>query len=290
LLLPAVQAARAAANRVSCTNNLHQLALAAQNFNGAHDKFPSAGHAAVSVGGIPTGGTNLFVQLLPYIDQANVYNKWDLNDNTNNVAGGRDATQAQVIPVLLCPSDWLPENVVEVTGGIGPSWCWGFYGMSSYGGNTGTRRIFPGGLLGSRDGIFFIDSCVRIADITDGTSHTLLFGERYHDDPEWERRKAVIQPGIDSFAHTGKWGFVAGAPGIMGNITLHSAAPINYRMPAGGDLSELNVRGSAFGSGHPGGANFAFADGQVRFLSEHMSLQTLQALGTRRGCEVVGDF
>src|SRR5262245_4299603 len=70
LLLPAVQAARSAANRVSCKNNLHQLAIAALSFHDAHGKFPAGGHATVNVG-IPAGGTTLFVELLPHIDQAN---------------------------------------------------------------------------------------------------------------------------------------------------------------------------------------------------------------------------
>jgi prepilin-type N-terminal cleavage/methylation domain-containing protein/prepilin-type processing-associated H-X9-DG protein len=287
LLLPAVQQAREAARRTQCTNNLKQLALAAQNFHAAQDKFPSGGHPAVG-NSPPTGGTNVFVELLTYIDQANLYDQWDRDDNYKNVVGGTDAIQAQVINILLCPSDPLPADVVQHSAAVTPEWSWGFYGMSSYGGNAGTRSLpFP---VVSRDGVFFIDSRVRMADIRDGASNTLLFGERYHFDPEWDLRQPIVSPGIAPLTQLGKWGFVAGPPGIMGNLTLHSAEPINYRMPTGGDVLELLSRSAAFGSDHPGGANFAFADGRVRFVSQSTALSILQALSTRCGKEVVGEY
>jgi prepilin-type processing-associated H-X9-DG protein/prepilin-type N-terminal cleavage/methylation domain-containing protein len=291
LMLPAVQNAREAARCVQCTNNLKQLAIAAHQFENVYGKYPSGGRAPVYVGDRPTGGTNVIVQLLPYFEQSNTYNRWDDFDNRNNVAGGTTATQAQVIGILLCPSDPLPEHVVKLTAKNPPPWCRGFYGMSSYGGNAGKRSspigdppAFP---LMSRDGIFFIDSCVRLAEVTDGTSNTFLFGERYHRDPEWDSREPVVLPGIDSLEHQGKWGMVAGAAGIMGNLTLHTAAPINYRVPPGGDLSTVQNRVCAFGSGHPGGANFAFADGHVRFLKESTRLPILKALSTRRSGKAV---
>jgi prepilin-type N-terminal cleavage/methylation domain-containing protein len=292
LLLPAIQNARAAARRVSCVNNLKELALAAQEFHETHGKFPTGGHAAIpiSVDGPPTGGTNLFVELLPYLDQVALYEKWDRIDNRNNVVGGTGATQAQVIPILICPSDPLPEPpVVEQTAAnwLPPLWSRGFYGISSYGGNAGQRSVPPGI---SRDGVFFLDSCVRLADITDGSSNTLLFGERYHRDPEYDRLLPPLLPGTAPITHSGKWGFVAGPIGVMANVTLHSAALINYRVPSEGDLLALQNRGCAFGSGHTGGANFAFAAGSVRFLSESMSLQILKALSTRHKKEVVGEY
>src|SRR5262245_10094202 len=101
LILSAIQNARAAARRMRCLNNLKQIALAALEFHDTHGKFPAGGHpAAVMLDGRPTGGTNLFVALLPYIDQANLYDEWDLYDSRNNVFGGRAATQAQVINML----------------------------------------------------------------------------------------------------------------------------------------------------------------------------------------------
>jgi prepilin-type processing-associated H-X9-DG protein/prepilin-type N-terminal cleavage/methylation domain-containing protein len=296
LLLPAVLQSRGAARRVSCVNNFKQLGIAALHYESDHGKFPTGGRVPVYVGDRPTGGTNLMIELLNYLEQNNTYNRWDYDDDRNNVAGGTTATQAKVIGILLCPSDPLPETVVELTATNAPPWCRGFYAMSSYGGNAGTRSVLMGAPPAfprmSRDGIFYIDSCVRVAGITDGTSNTFLFGERYHLDPEWDRREPEVIPGIDSLEHQGKWGMIAVGPGIMSNVTLHTAEKINYRVPPGGDLSTMENRLCAFGSGHPGGANFAFADGHVCFLKESTSLPILQALSTRGGGEVVsaGDF
>jgi len=293
LLLPAVQKVREAASRMSCLNNLKQIGLAAHNFHGEHGKFPIGSRASVDVSGRPTGGTNLWVELLPYLEQDNLYRQWDYNDNRNNVAGGRNATQAQVIKLLLCPSDPLPELVVDVTAEAAPPWSRGFYGMTSYGGNAGKRSFHPGDPPAlprlTRDGIFTLDRCFRLADVTDGTSSTFLFGERFHHDPEHDRRKPIFFPTIGPLAGWGKWGFVAKG---AAQATLSTPVPINYRVPPGGDLSTVEDRLCAFGSGHPGGANFAFADGSVRFLSDRTPLPALQALSTRSGGEVVpaGDF
>jgi prepilin-type N-terminal cleavage/methylation domain-containing protein/prepilin-type processing-associated H-X9-DG protein len=295
LLLPAVQKVREAANRIKCTNNLKQIALAAHNYHDNCGQFPDGGHLPPDVGSVPTGRTNLWVELLRYIEQDNLYTQWDHNNNFNTVAGGRDATTAHVIKLLICPSDALPETVVEHKAAVAPLWR-GFYGMSSYGGNAGTRSVLPGAAPAypdiSRDGIFWIDSMVGLKDITDGTHTTFLFGERYHRDPTYDLLQPDVMPGIAPMAQIGKWGFVGGVPGVMGNIMLHSAVPINYRMPDEGNALSLNNRFSAFGSGHPGGANFAFADGHVQFVRESTSLSVLQALSTRARGEVVseGDY
>src|SRR5262245_799515 len=188
LMLPAVQQSREAARCASCKNNLKQLALAAHGFHNVHGKFPSAGRVPFYVGDRPTGGTNLWVELLSYFDQNNTYKRWDYDDNRNNVAGGTTAITAQVIGTLLCPSDWMPDHVAYLNSRNSPLWFHGHYGMTSYGGANGTRYGIPGSpppyYGSSRDGIFFVDSCVSLADVTDGSSNTLLFGERYHRDRE----------------------------------------------------------------------------------------------------------
>src|SRR5262245_55943998 len=108
LMMPAVQQSREAARCASCKNNLKQLATAAQNFHISYNKFPTGGHLPVYVGDRPTGGTNLWVELLNYFEQDNIRNRWDPDDNRNNVVDERNATQAHVIEILICPSDRLP--------------------------------------------------------------------------------------------------------------------------------------------------------------------------------------
>ena len=293
LLLPAVQKVREAANRAQCLNNLKQISLAAHNYHDVANRFPTGGHISVLVGDRPTGGTNLWVELLPYIEQDNLYKRWDSYDNRTNVAGGTNATTAQVIKIWICPSDPLPRTVVQVTAAIAkpPPWSRGFYGMNSYGGNAGTRSFPPVPYANvppmTRDGIFFFDGCVRLtADITDGTTNTFLFGERYHRDPQFDIQQPIVYPGADHIEHIGRWGTVAGL-GIMAHVTLSAATPINYQVPSGGDVSTVLNRYCTFGSAHPGGANFAFADGSVRFVGDGIPLLTLQALSTRAGGEVV---
>ena len=295
LLLPAVQSAREAARRAQCINHLKQIALAAHNYEASNRTFPTGARPSVTVGGVPTMGTNVWVELLRYFEENNLHERWDDNDNRNNVAGGIAATQAHVISILICPSDVLPEPVWELLPGNYPvpPWSCGFYAISSYGGNAGKRSVLSGGLPDlprlSKDGIIFVGSRVRLKDITDGSSHTFLFGERFHEDAEYERQKSVVWPAPPNaappMASWGRWGFVASA-GASGNISLSTPQQINYPVPPGGDFAAIEDRACVFGSGHPGGANFAFADSSVRFIAEELPLEQLQNLSTRAGEEV----
>ena len=289
LLVPAVQKVREAANRIQCSNNLKQLALAAHQHHDAMRKFPNGLHTVDTTGGGYANGTSWRVELFPYLEQENLKKKWDSNDFRNNIAGDTNATTAQVIKVLLCPSDPLPDAVFHIENPAYP-WASGFYGLSSYGGNAGKRSVPMG--QRTQDGIFFQDSSIRIADVTDGTSSTFLFGERSHRDPEYDRYTLASNPAFYPLAKVGAWAAVfATSGGSLPHHLLSTPVSINYRMPPSSGGAEMNDRLCAYGSGHPGGANFAFADGSVRFLSESTLVETLQALSTRAGGEVVaGDF
>src|SRR5262249_3820061 len=157
------------------------------------------------------------------------------------------------------------------------------YGLSSYGGNAGKRSFGPN--YATRDGVFFQDSTIRLVDIADGASNTFLFGERSHLDPEFDRLAFAVGSAWYPLGRVGQWaGVSAAGGGSPPQHLLSTPVPINYRVPAGIPEEEFLPSGAqsdrlcAFGSGHPGGANFAFADGSVRFLSDQTDLATLQAL------------
>jgi prepilin-type N-terminal cleavage/methylation domain-containing protein/prepilin-type processing-associated H-X9-DG protein len=287
LLLPAVQKVREAANRIQCSNNLKQLGVAAHHYHDVRKHFPTGLHMGVNMGGGRwAGGTSWMVELLPYIEQDNLYNQWDYNDFRNNVAGGVNSTTAQIIQIDRCPSDQLNDRMYY-HGAIPEAW--GYFGLGSYGGNAG-RRSYPPKQV-TRDGIFAQDSSVSLADIRDGSSNTLLFGERSHRDQEYDQVIAGLN--MAPLANVGGWSTVVAAQlngGPLHNLTLSTAVPINFQVPPGtpvGDLATIYDRLCAFGSSHPGGANFALGDGSVRFLSDQTPLATLQALSTRARGEVV---
>ena len=196
LLVPAVQKVREAAARLKCQNNLKQLALAAYLHHDARGAFPTGLHMGVNMGGgLWAGGTTWMVELLPYIEQDNLHRQWDYNDFRNNVAGGTNSVTAQRITIHRCPSDQL--NLWGYFNSAIPE-ARGCYGVGSYCGNAGRRSCPPPQL--TRDGIFSLDSMVRLAEVTDGSSNTFLFGERSHRDPEYDR---IASPPL---ADVGAWG------------------------------------------------------------------------------------
>src|SRR5262249_32302484 len=116
LLLPAVQKAREAAARISCANNLKQVALAAHHYHGANGRFPPGVYMLSFTAAPGYRGVTLFAYLAPYLEQENLARDWNPPAplaNTQTPAPGPTARTATVLPLLLCPSDVLPDNPVD---------------------------------------------------------------------------------------------------------------------------------------------------------------------------------
>jgi len=307
MLLPAVQAAREAARRAECTNNLRQLALAAHHYHDAVGSFPPGILLSqYSAGSGRYRGANLFVFLLPYFEQGNLYDEWDFADPNANFSGGMQSRAARG-PNLLCPSEPERENPLYYSTRLTGSSIDRYLKVTSYAGNGGTRSYHPASGFLATDGVFFLagpgslpepnQQPVRLADVTDGTSNTLLLGERSRWAPHYNTFAAQ---GWDwAFRYYGNWAATS-ALGLA-HVTLSTYAPINYRLPFDYDHRAgasppadsaadfkyyIDLRVCAYGSSHPGGANLATCDGSVRFFSETIPMITLQALSTRQGGEV----
>ncbi len=304
LLLPAVQKVREAAARAKCQNNLKQLALAAHNYHDATEAFPPG----VAQPGPDGRWTAVFVELLPYLEQQNLYSRWNFVTPASNY-GGAGSPASTVLNGLVCPSAALDTNPIT----LGST----SIGVTTYGANGG-RLSFPIARA-TNDGIFGYSSStnrnqVRIVGITDGASNTLLFGERLPGDGALDSYlNAPIQPTpTPTFASMGSF---AGWPGNFGENAgagqlLSSFRPINYShpnayvpppppnppvypVPPPPDVPWSTLgpmvwdRLSAYGSRHTGGANFAMTDGSVRMLNANTSGTVLSAMSTRNGGETI---
>jgi prepilin-type N-terminal cleavage/methylation domain-containing protein/prepilin-type processing-associated H-X9-DG protein len=291
LLLPAVQKVREAAARMQCANNLHQLVVAAHHHHDTFGRLPSGINVPVSnqsgalfptntlytsgkVGQPPVPGQFLswLEALLPFIEQDNLYKSLNLTQREFANCNGPNSPGANVVKTFICPSDVLPPNNVSVYQNQY------YFGMNSYGANGGTYPWYWLDAGYSTNGVFWINSSVRLTDITDGTSNTFMFGERFHRDLNY--------PAIGTL---GGWAW-SNAQSTQDYI-FGTRVPVGYLVPPGqgGNFAYTDLRVSAFGSGHTQGANFAFSDGSVRFLSlaSTGNLPLLQALSTRAGGEVV---
>ncbi len=298
LLLPAVQKVRAAAARMSCSNNLKQIGLAAFNFESSNGRFPSginipaaSQYTPPAFGGtLNAANTNRFgpapdpnhfyswaEALLPYLEQQNLYNALNLTvcQYGNIGVGNYAAPGAQRVKSLVCPADILPN------GGVVVGFNNNVFAIMSYGANAGTVSTFY--TAATLDGVFYINSSNRIADIIDGTSNTFFFMERYHYDPRWTAAAGGGPTNDITTYGAWVWTNVNG----MEDLTLGTSVPINWMIPPGGSgFSVTDPRLNAIGSGHTNGANICLADGSVKFVVESTNLSVLQAAGTRNKGEV----
>ena len=298
LMLSAIHSSREASRRAQCLNNVRQLAAAALNFHAARETFPPGLEQDEFSSRPRYRGTSLFTFLLPYLGNGSILTDWNYDAPMENTHGGAKARSAKVISGLICPCDPIEENPVAVEGR--------YFGMTSYGGNGGTRSFHPE--FATCDGVFHTTGSASVPEpnqqpvslsmIRDGGNCTLLFGERSHVDHNLE--SFAHASWADSLDTLGRWAAIGGRKRI-GDVTMSGFVPINYRIPVDYEHREEaeppmtssrdfaayeDRRTCAFGSNHGGGANFAFVDGSARFLSEDLPLDTLQALCTRNGSEI----
>ena len=266
MLLPAVQAAREAARRMQCTNNLKQFGLAIHNYLTARGSFPSGAFTANL-----KDVTGLHVRLLPYFEQGIVGEEvQELSDVY--YTGDNTAQGAERIACFLCPSD--PEQhdptnenlqVTNYVGVMGP-------------GRDGNQVAGEQSMCGSysTDGLFYPWSNRRAADVSDGLSNTFAMGERVYELRVW-LRGANYNPGTPPRV------CVASAKNIRYPINGSSVEYCYSNCPSG-RTSLFNDL--VFGSRHPGGANFLRVDGSVGFVVDSIDMEIYKDFGTVAGGEV----
>jgi len=317
LLLPAVQQAREAARRTQCRNNAKQMGLALHNYHDVFLTFPA---------GWSTDETNLNLQIwtlsiLPYMDQANIYNQWDQNvPNINEaVALGHDAGSLatiqqlaiNVIPGFLCPSS--PRTVTTDSYGLDPAagapvpiavtWSAARSDYSAVSGVRGTFADFayPAGQGGDRHGVLSGDGWEPIRNITDGTSNTLLVAERSGGaiiytgtEPNGALNSYAgypANPAVLAEQQGGGWSdFLIGENWINGaDVATGTGDPLGGFDGGPCAINCSNYRGNLH-SFHTGGVIATMADGSARFIGENIDAATLGGLITVMKGEIPGEF
>ncbi len=253
LLLPAVQQAREAARRCSCANNMSQIGLAAHNYDFAMERLPTGViNPTGPILSLPIGQhTGHLVLLLPFIDKPNIAKNFDIAKGAYDPANAK--ARAMSIGTYLCPSfpDW--KNVDQTAG------------LTNY---AGCHHHKEAQINDDNLGLMFLNSRIRYADITDGSSNTILYGEMLPD--------------------SSSLGWASGTRASLrntGSLNGQQQAPLAAVVPPA--LTPVFVGG--FGSLHQGGAQFVLADGSTTFFSDSIDLKVFANLGNRQDGEMIGD-
>ena len=294
LLLPAVQQAREAARRSTCKNSLKQIGLALYNYHDTHGTYPPGYIARGVVNSDPasseTGsGFAWGVMLLPFLDQAPLYNQLNLNLDAT-VSPNIDLAD-QVVPIFRCPSD-TNQGVFSVTDGSNT------YQLSSanYVGvfGYGSLTMTPGNP--AQKGILYRNSNVRVRDVIDGTSNTIVAGERSHQH-QFVGAASFIEADSTWYAAipnatrpAGMMSMPSMTEGPASLILGHVGQPAMMSMMAMHHPPNTTNHIANFSSKHEGGAHFLLGDGAVRFLSENMSYEIFQRLGMIADGNPIGEF
>jgi prepilin-type N-terminal cleavage/methylation domain-containing protein/prepilin-type processing-associated H-X9-DG protein len=277
LLLPAVQSAREAARRAQCTNNLKQLGLAVQNYHTANNIFPANSYSSATA---PYGSDgyypnfSVFIFLTPYLEQAALYNA--TNFNLTNYEPDNLTIAGAKINTLQCPSDPWQATVISSTDPYAnfvenvyalPPGTW-YQQFTSYGANQGTfpgtfQQSYGAGEFAQYNGVIYNDSRVTIAAITDGTSNTFLFGERAQSLFAKNDQQYKDSDGSWNSHH---WFDTMVTTYFPPNVTQGSSSITNIGGAIASDSESL----------HPGGVNWGFCDGSVRFIKNSINSWAFQ--------------
>jgi prepilin-type N-terminal cleavage/methylation domain-containing protein len=275
LLLPAVQQAREAARRTQCKNNFKQWGLAMQNYHDVIGSFP--------IGATANKRHTWVASLWPYIDQAPLYNLYNWSDHFYNppncVNGQMTGLIAQSVPMYYCPSSrapaiWEGDGYYRSRGNYVINW-----------GNlanltAGTNQAAPFGWKGGNTNAPYVSN---IANMTDGTSNTLLMSEIRVPtaDTDADARGDIFN---DDQAY-GSFAFMTVNSPNSGTDNTQCGSNSIPNAPCSAGTPLLSAR-----SNHVGGVQVVLADGSVRFVSSNISLATWQALGTMNTGDIVGSF
>lgn len=270
MILPAVQQAREAARAMQCKNNLRQLGIAMQNYHERLLSFPPSlvvdyARAEQGYWPWPYGWWSWHAFILPDVEQSALHSQIDFRDDESSMQTEYNAVTGAKISVFLCPSDpnskgMFDEHIVWPDGNEDDV----KNGNSNYFANRGSLRVVPG------DGLFPDANLVtRHRDIRDGSSNTMLLGERPIDNQHWS-----------GFIIAG-WG--TDSRGLADSV-LDAEEP--FRKGTTKDCCDEQLH---YWSDHPGGAHFVFADGSTHFLSYTVDFRIFRALCTRAGGEVTSD-
>lgn len=292
LMLPAVQRVRESRNRLTCQNNLRQLALACLYYHDTHQHLPPL--AAIGAFASPQPSlrlppgrrTSWCLELFPYLELGAIHSVWEFqyvgNDGRENPAwygnfAGPDAPGARTIPILLCPSHALGPIVMrfEPTG-LAPG---GVYmGVISYRASANYNAAF------------WMESRVRLTDVTDGTAQTFLVGEHANREPLWRWINDPLTVSLPDGPSYFRGAYADGPHAFAANRFNARLNPVIVGAPAAELGGHFNERVFSFGSDHPGGANFALCDGSVRFVSDAVNSIIFAAAGTIDGGETAIGF
>lgn len=311
LLLPAVQQAREAARRTQCKNHLKQLGLAVHNYEATFTVLPPSASISLPASGGNNVSWGVHGRLLPFLDQANLFNRVDLSiawDFQLAISGLK-------IPVYACPSDPKSDTIRDPGSGRPLLY------PTTYGFNYGTWFVFDNVNGTGGDGAFYPNARLKFRDFVDGTTTTLLVSEvkawtPYRRNggppapattvPAGRSAAETVIASAPDFKDTGhtEWpdGRVhhTGITTVLGPNALSSCTNgattylecdfNSWQEGRGGSPAPPTYAIITSRSFHEGVVNSALVDGSVRTISENIDITVWRAVGTRAGSEVLGEF